>query len=488
MNDNIEIRKVCPHDELCGGCTYQGVEYTKQLSEKESTARRYFVEKNAEEPPWDVTEAASAGMYEYRNKMEFTFGDLIKGGELTLGMHKKGNFMSIVTVDECQLVTEDFRKILKFTLEHAREKGYGKYNKKSHCGLLRNLIIRNGVRTDELLVNIVTSSEPGFKEEEFVSGLLSLELDDKIVGILRTVNDNIGDAVNPESVKILWGRDYYMEVVAGLKFKVSAFSFFQTNVAAAEKLYEDAVSLIDDLEGKTVFDLYCGTGTISQIIARRAKNVVGVELVEEAVEAARENAEINGITNCEFIAGDVYKVLADYDGVPDVIVVDPPRMGMSEKAVAKIMSYGVREILYVSCNPKTLAMNVRQFSLGGYKPVYGKLYDNFPMTRHVETVVLLCRKDIDSHIEVKLELDEDDVTKAESKGTYENIKEYVLDNYGFKVSTLYIAQIKRKCGLELGENYNKSKKENSKVPECPKEKEDAIMDALRYFGMIVQEG
>ncbi|MDY5232961.1 MAG: 23S rRNA (uracil-5-)-methyltransferase RumA, partial [Faecalicoccus sp.] len=157
-------------------------------------------------------------------------------------------------------------------------------------------------------------------------------------------------------------------------------------------------------------------------------------------------------------------------------------------AVAKIMSYGVREILYVSCNPKTLAMNVRQFSLGGYKPVYGKLYDNFLMTRHVETVVLLCRKDIDSHIEVKLELDEDDVTKAESKGTYENIKEYVLDNYGFKVSTLYIAQIKRKCGLELGENYNKSKKENSKVPECPKEKEDAIMDALRYFGMIVQEG
>ena len=387
---NIDSKPICPHSEFCGGCKYQGVEYTKQLAEKESTARGYFVEKDSPEPAnWDEIQPAKSGIYEYRNKMEFTFGDLVKGGELTLGMHKKGHFMSIVTVDECQLVSRDFHEILKYTLEFAHAKGYEKYNKKTHTGLLRNLIIRRGIRTGELLINIVTSTQSEFNEEEFVEGLLSLELDDKIVGILRTFNDNIADAVNPESVKVLWGRDYYMEIISGLDFKVSAFSFFQTNVEAAEKLYEDAVGLIDDLGGKLVFDLYCGTGTISQLLARKADHVVGVELVEEAVVSARENAAMNGLDNCEFIAGDVYKVLEDYHKKPDLIVVDPPRMGMSEKAVEKIMSYGVPQILYVSCNPKTLAINLKQFEAGGYEPVYGKLYDNFPMTNHVEAAILM---------------------------------------------------------------------------------------------------
>lgn len=387
---NIDSKPICPHSEFCGGCKYQGVEYTKQLAEKESTARGYFVEKDAPEPVrWDKIQPAESGIYEYRNKMEFTFGDLVKGGELTLGMHKKGHFMSIVTVDECQLVSRDFREILKYTLEFAHAMGYGKYNKKTHTGLLRNLIIRRGIRTGELMINIVTSTQSEFDEEKFVEGLLALELDDKIVGILRTFNDNIADAVNPESVKILWGRDYYMEKISGLDFKVSAFSFFQTNVEAAEKLYEDAVGLINDLGGKLVFDLYCGTGTISQLLARKADHVVGVELVEEAVASARENAAINGLDNCEFIAGDVYKVLEGYHKKPDLIVVDPPRMGMSEKAVEKIMSYGVPQILYVSCNPKTLSINLKQFEAGGYEPLYGKLYDNFPMTGHLECIVLL---------------------------------------------------------------------------------------------------
>ena len=389
---NIDVKPICPHSEFCGGCKYQGVEYTKQLAEKESSARGYFVEKEAPEPArWDEIQPSVSGIYEYRNKMEFTFGDLVKGGELTLGMHKKGHFMSIVTVDQCQLVSRDFCEILKYTLEFAHASGYGKYNKKTHTGLLRNLIIRRGVRTSELLINIVTSTKSEFDEDEFVKGLLALELDDKIVGILRTFNDNIADAVNPESVKVLWGQDYYMEKISGLDFKVSAFSFFQTNVEAAEKLYEDAVGLIDDLGGKLVFDLYCGTGTISQLLAKKADHVVGVELVEEAVASARENAAMNGLDNCEFIAGDVYKVLEDYHKKPDLIVVDPPRMGMSEKAVDKIMSYGVSQILYVSCNPKTLAINLKQFETGGYEPVYCKLYDNFPMTGHVECIALIQR-------------------------------------------------------------------------------------------------
>ena len=482
---NIDSKPICPHSEFCGGCKYQGVEYTKQLAEKESSAREYFVDKGAPEPAkWDEIQPAVSGIYEYRNKMEFTFGDLVKGGELTLGMHKKGHFMSIVTVDECQLVSRDFREILKYTLEFAHAKGYDKYNKKTHTGLLRNLIIRRGIRTGELLINIVTSTQSEFNEEEFVEGLLSLELDDKIVGILRTFNDNIADAVNPESVKILWGRDYYMEKISGLDFKVSAFSFFQTNVEAAEKLYEDAVGLIDDLGGKLVFDLYCGTGTISQLLARKADHVVGVELVEEAVVSARENAAMNGLDNCEFIAGDVYKVLEDYHKKPDLIVVDPPRMGMSEKAVDKIMSYGVSQILYVSCNPKTLAINLKQFEAGGYEPVYGKLYDNFPMTNHVETVALLSKLDVDKHIDVEIELDELDLTSAESKATYAQIKEYVWNKFELKVSTLYIAQIKRKCGIELREHYNKSKKEKQIIPQCTPEKEEAIMDALRHSKMI----
>ena len=482
---NIDSKPICPHSEFCGGCKYQGVEYTKQLAEKESTARGYFVEKGAPEPgKWDEIQPAKSGIYEYRNKMEFSFGDLVKGGELTLGMHKKGHFMSIVTVDECQLVSRDFREILKYTLEFAKAMGYEKYNKKTHTGLLRNLIIRRGIRTGELLINIVTSTQSEFHEEKFVKGLLALELDDKIVGILRTFNDNIADAVNPESVKILWGRDYYMEKISGLDFKVSAFSFFQTNVEAAEKLYEDAVGLIDDLGGKLVFDLYCGTGTISQLLARKADHVVGVELVEEAVVSARENAAMNGLDNCEFIAGDIYKVLEDYHKKPDLIVVDPPRMGMSEKAVEKIMSYGVPQILYVSCNPKTLAINLKQFEAGGYEPVYGKLYDNFPMTNHVETVALLSKLDVDKHIDVEIKLDELDLTSAESKATYAQIKEYVWNKFGLKVPTLYIAQIKKKCGIKLREHYNKSKKEKQVIPQCTPEKEEAIMDALRHFKMI----
>ena len=420
---NIDSKPICPHSEFCGGCKYQGVEYSEQIAEKESTARGYFVEKGAPKPAkWDEIQPAESGIYEYRNKMEFTFGDLVKGGELTLGMHKKGHFMSIVTVDECQLVSRDFREILKYTLEFAHAMGYEKYNKKTHTGLLRNLIIRRGIRTGELLINIVTSTQSEFDEEKFVKGLLALEIDDKIVGILRTFNDNIADAVNPELVKTLWGRVYYMEKISGLDFKVSAFSFFQTNVEAAEKLYEDAVGLIDDLDGKLVFDLYCGTGTISQLLARKADHVVGVELVEEAVASARENAAMNGLDNCEFITGDVYKVLEDYHKKPDLIVVDPPRMGMSEKAVEKIMSYGVPQILYVSCNPKTLAINLKQFEAGGYEPVYCKLYDNFPMTNHLEVVALLSKLDVDKHINIEIELDELDLTSAESKATYAQIK------------------------------------------------------------------
>mgnify|MGYP000233622539 CR=1 FL=1 len=390
---SMESFNICQHDEFCGGCIYQGVPYEEQLAVKEAEVKNIFAEKDIHPDIFDGIEGCpEEHRYRYRNKMEYTFGDFVKDGPLCLGMHKKKNFMSIVTVDHCQLVDEDFNKILRFSLDFAVDMGYKHYHKKSHTGLLRHLIIRKGIRTGELLINIVTSREEGFDEEAYVNGLLELPLTNKIGGILRTLNDNIADKVTCEELKILWGKDYYMENILGLQFKVSAFSFFQTNVEAVERLYSEALALVDDFAGKSVFDLYCGTGTISQVLALKAKEVLGIEIVEEAVEAAKKNAKLNELENCNFIAGDVFEVLERREEKPDVIVVDPPRVGMSTKAVDKIVSYGVDQIIYISCNPKTLAINLQQFVYEGYAVRYAKCFDNFPGTKHTECICLLERK------------------------------------------------------------------------------------------------
>lgn len=390
MADFKSCEAVCVHDEFCGGCIYQGMSYEEQLAVKEKEVLELLEAKKITPEVYGGIEGCpEESRYRYRNKMEYTFGDFVKDGPLCLGMHKKKNFMSIVTVDQCQLVDEDYNKILHFTLDFATERGYKHYNKKSHKGLLRNLLIRKGVRTKELLINIITSTEEGFDEEAFVEGLHSLDLDNEIVGILRTFNDNLADKVTCEELKILEGRDYYMDEILGLKFKVSAFSFFQTNVEAVERLYKQAIDLIDDFSGKKAFDLYCGTGTISQVLALKAKEVFGVEIVEEAVEAAKVNAGLNNLDNCKFIAGDVFEVLEKTSDKPDVIVVDPPRVGMSLKAVDKIVSYGVDQIVYVSCNPKTLVINLQQYEYNGYKVKYLKAFDNFSWTKHIECIALL---------------------------------------------------------------------------------------------------
>lgn len=475
--------EICKHDEFCGGCIYQGIPYAEQLKIKEDEVLRLLAEK--EIACKDILPIEpSPSQYRYRNKMEYTFGDMEKGGEMSLGMHRKKHFMSIITVDQCQLVHEDFNRILRATLDFCQSKGYSFYHKRAHKGLLRHLIVRRGERTGEILVNLVTSTEEGFDEEGYTAVLRQLPLENRLVGVLRTFNDRLADAVYCEELKTLWGRDYYMERIMGLDFKVSAFSFFQTNVEAVEHLYTYATGLIDDFSGKVVFDLFCGTGTITQTLARSAKRVVGVELVEEAVQAAKANAALNGLDNCEFIAGDVFEVLETVTEKPDVIVVDPPRVGISAKALDKIISYGVEQIVYVSCNPKTLAENLSYMQEHGYKVECLKAFDNFAGTKHVETVALLSKLDVDQHIDVKIEMDELDITAAESKATYEEIKEYILGKFKFKVSTLYIAQIKRKCGIDLRDHYNISKKENHKVPQCPPEKEEAILDALKHFQMI----
>jgi len=377
---------ICKHDQFCGGCVYQGMPYNEQLALKEKEVIKLMEDKDVHSEKIEPIEGSPI-QYRYRNKMEYTFGDLVKDGPMTLGMHKKGNFMSVVTVDDCQLVHEDFNIILDCTINFCKE--YTKYHKRAHKGMMRNLIVRAGIHTKEILVNVVTTSELGFDEEKFVDIISSLKLENEVVGILRTINDNVADAVKCEKLKILKGRDYYMEEIMGLDFKVSAFSFFQTNVIAVEKLYSEALELIDDYRDKNVFDLFCGTGTITQTLALKAAQVTGIEIIPEAVEAAKENAKLNNLENCQFICGDVFKVLRELNKKPDIIVVDPPRMGIGEKALDLIIKYDVKQLIYISCNPKTLFDNLYYLSYHNYKLKYLKPFDNFPNTKHTECIALL---------------------------------------------------------------------------------------------------
>lgn len=395
MTGSENVLELCPHMDVCGGCIYQGIPYEKQIAEKNAEVEKLFKDKKLR--PKEVLDfEGSPSITGYRNKMEYTFGNLEKGGEMQLGMHKRGNYLSVVTVDKCMLVDPDFNIILRAVLEFCRSKEYTFYHKKSHLGLMRNLVLRKGQRTGELLVNIVTTSgdkliSGGFDEDGFKDMLLELNLNNTIIGILHTVNDNISDTVKNEQMHVIYGRDYYMEKIMGLDFKVSAFSFFQTNVEAVERLYREALNMLEDVRGKTVFDLYCGTGTITQAMAVGAKAAVGVEIVEDAVEAARKNAELNNLDNCKFIAGDVLKVLDSITEQPDVIIVDPPRAGINYKILPKLLKYGVDEILYISCNPKTMADNLAFMQENGYVISKMKAYDNFAFTKHVECVVLMSR-------------------------------------------------------------------------------------------------
>ena len=331
------------------------------------------------------------------------------------------------------------------------------------------------------------------KEAQLLAGwrdqLLALPLEGVIKGILHTQNDSVADIIRNDGTEILYGEDYFYEEILGLKFRITPFSFFQTNSLGAEVLYRVAREFILDgdenaLRNKIVYDLYSGTGTIAQVIAPICREVVGVEIVEEAVVAARENAKLNGLNNCKFLAGDVLKVLDTIEEKPDVIILDPPRDGIHPKALEKIIAYGVERIVYISCKPTSLARDLEVFQTRGYRAEKMKCVDMFPGTSQVETVVALSQRKPDDYSEVDLYLDELDATSAELKATYEEIKDYVLKEFGLKVSSLYISQIKRKCGLEVGPNYNHAKTDSARVPQCPPEKEEAIRAALKHFAMI----
>ena len=481
-----EIPPSCPHFGQCGGCTYQNLPYEEQLKLKEGQIKAMMDEAVDGPYIWEGIQA-SPRKEAYRNKMEFSFGDEYKDGPLALGMHKRGSFHDIVNVQECRIVDEDFRKILSCTLEYAKNSGLPYYHRMRHTGFYRHLLVRKAVKTGEILIDLVTTTQEEFlghfDSQGWVETLRSLELSGRIAGILHTRNDSVADVVKDEGTDILFGQDYFYEELLGLRFKITPFSFFQTNSLGAEVLYEKARSYIGETKDKVIFDLYSGTGTIAQILAPVAKKVVGVEIVEEAVEAAKENARMNGLSNCTFWAGDVLKVIDELGEVPDLIVLDPPRDGVNPKALEKIIRFGVEKMVYIACKPTSLARDLEMLQGRGYQVERMGCVDLFPGTYHVETVVLLSKLNAKQHIEVELNLDEMDLIAAESKATYDEIKAYVLEKRGLKVSSLYISQVKRKCGLDVRQNYNLSKKEDAKVPQCPPEKEEAIMDALKYFRM-----
>ena len=483
-NSSLETRKpVCSIFPACGGCMYQTMPYEEQMKMKEGQIRRIMDEAVDGEYLFEGVKA-SPKEFAYRNKMEFSFGDEYKDGPLSLGLHKKGSTYDVLTASDCKLVHEDMNKILVCVLEYFKERKVSYYKKMQHVGYLRHLLLRRGDTTGEILVNLVTTTQEEYDLSELTEQLLQLPLEGKIVGILHILNDSLSDVVKSDETRVLYGQDFFYEKLLGLQFKITPFSFFQPNTKGAEVLYETVREYIGDIRDLTVFDLFSGTGTISQVLAPVAKKVIGVEIVEEAVEAAKENAERNGLSNCEFIAGDVFEVLDDIKEKPDVIILDPPRDGIHLKALPKILDYGVDRIVYISCKMTSLARDLELIQQRGYTVEKMTAVDQFCETVHVETVVLLSQQKPDDTIEIDLDLDELDATSAELKATYQEIKDYVLKEFGLKVSSLYISQVKRKCGIEVGENYNLPKSENARVPQCPKEKEDAIKAALKYYAMI----
>ena len=486
-------QEACVHSGICGGCLYQGFPYEEQLKIKVGQVKN-LLDQVVEPETYEFEGILGSPISEgYRNKMEFSFGDETKGGPLALGMHKRGSFYDIVTTEQCRIVHPDFCRILEATRDYFDQLGTPFYRKLQHQGYLRHLLVRRAVKTGEILVVLVTSSqiecfggEDGEKKarKQWKELILGLGLEGKLAGILHIYNDSLADVVQSDRTELLFGNDFFYEELLGLRFKISPFSFFQTNSLGAEVLYEKVRSYIGDTKDKTVFDLYSGTGTIAQILAPVAKEVVGVEIVEEAVEAARENAALNGLDNCRFLAGDVLKVVDQLSEKPDLIVLDPPRDGIHPKALNKIIDFNVERMVYVSCKPTSLARDLVVLQQRGYRVVKGVCVDMFPGTGNCEPVCLLSKLNARQHIEVELNLDEMDLTDAEKKATYQEIKDYVLEHSGLKVSSLYIAQVKQKCGIIERENYNKPKSENVKQPQCPPEKEKAIKEALKHFGMV----
>lgn len=383
-----EISSGCSHFANCGGCAYQSISLEDELKLKEKQVLSLLEKAGIRDYSYEGI-VASPNPVGYRNKCEFSFGDEEKGGKLALGMRKRQSYYEVVTLRDCNIVDNDYLSIINCVLMFFQKNEVPFYHKMRHDGVLRHLVVRKGGRTGEILINLVTTSDICFKLEDFKNDLLSLELEGKICGILHTINDSVADVVKSEGTEILFGRDYFIDKLFDLSFRVSAFSFFQTNTRGAEVLYEIVKDFAGEASRKTVFDLYCGTGTIAQIMAGHSNKVIGIEIVEDAILAAEENAKLNSISNCTFLAGDVLKKIDELTDKPELIIIDPPRDGIHTKAIYKIIDFGADELIYVSCKPTSLVRDLQIFEQNGYKTKRVKLLNQFNRTVHVESIVLI---------------------------------------------------------------------------------------------------
>ena len=490
--DRVNAR--CAFARQCGGCQIQEMSYEKQLEFKARKVRGNL-ERIGGFPPelLDRVMEPAVGMdqpFGYRNKAQFPFGTDKEGRPVT-GFYA-GRTHSIIANTDCALGVPVNREILKIILTYMEENHVPSYDEKTGTGVIRHALIRFGFTTKEIMVCLVINSRKLPYEEHLVEKLRAIE---GMTSISVSPNMEQTNVIMGSTFRVLWGKEYITDYIGSVKYQISPLSFYQVNPVQTEKLYSLALEYADLQGGESVWDLYCGIGTISLFLAQKAGQVYGVEIVPQAIIDARKNAQINGIENAEFFVGKAEEVLPDYydrykkehggeRARADVIVVDPPRKGCDEALLETVVKMAPERVVYVSCDSATLARDMKYLCGNGYEVRKVRAVDMFPMTVHVETVVLLSKLNTKQHVEVELNLDELDLTAAESKATYDEIKAYVLEKYGLKVSSLYISQIKRKCGLDVGQNYNLSKKEDAKVPQCPPEKEAAIIEALKHFQMI----
>ena len=488
------VEPKCAFARRCGGCQIQEMSYDRQLVFKDQKIRGNLERIGGfTKDQIDTVMQPVVGMehpFGYRNKAQFPFGTDKEGNPIT-GFYA-GRTHDIIANTDCALGVEKNKEILEIILQYMRENKIKSYDEKTGKDLIRHVLIRYGFKTKEIMVCLVINGKKLPKAERLIEKLIQIEGMTSITISSNTRRDNV---IMGDSYEILWGQGYITDYIGNVKYQISPLSFYQVNPVQTEKLYGLALEYADLKGDETVWDLYCGIGTISLFLAQKAKQVYGVEIVPQAIDDAKENAKINAIDNAEFFVGKAEEVLPEYyaeyerehngeTAHADVIVVDPPRKGCDETLLETIVKMQPEKVVYVSCDSATLARDLKYLCANGYEIKMCRGVDQFSQSVHVETVVLLSQQKPDDTIEIDLDLDELDATSAELKATYQEIKDYVLKEFGLKVSSLYISQVKRKCGIEVGENYNLPKSENARVPQCPKEKEDAIKAALKYYAMI----
>lgn len=474
------IEPECPVYLKCGGCVFSHMSYDAEKKIKADHVAECFKRIGGVNPEFEPIIDGDSDC-RYRNKAQYPVA--AENGEIKTGFYSPHSHR-VVHCPDCLLQPEEFEGILEVFSEYAKKFGVSVYDETKHSGLLRHVYIRKGSASGEIMVCAVINGKALPAEDKLVEMLL--EKEPQIKSIIVNSNTKDTNVILGDRCRTLWGSDTITDNLCGLKFRISPLSFYQVNRNQAEKLYNKAAEYANLTGTETVFDLYCGAGTIGLSMAHRAKEIIGVEIVPEAIEDAKVNAELNGITNARFICGDAAEAaeILKNEGIrPEVIILDPPRKGCSPEMLKTAAEMSPDRIVYVSCDPATLARDCGIFADLGYTATKATPVDMFPRTGHVETVVQLSQRKADAYIDIDLDLDELDITAAESKATYDEIKEYVLNKFGLKVSTLNIAQTKAKHGIIERECYNKGK-DGHRVPSCPKEKEDAIIDALKYFKMI----